>query len=118
MVAVENVSSMVRISTLLLEDGTNADEENPTFEEQLLELDKEINFSPESLNLNPDFPRLPSVAVPMFSHATSSVNVLKTSVHVSKPNSVFIGNEVGHEMDSLEAIRADEFKVGWTSINK
>lgn len=80
---------------MLLEDGTNTTEENSTFEEQLHELDKEINYSPGFSKLNPDFPGLPSVAIPMFSHATSSVNVSKPSVHVSKPNSDFIGNEVG-----------------------
>nr|POE55897.1 hypothetical protein CFP56_65338 [Quercus suber] len=107
----ENVSSLARISTMLLEDGSNATEENLNFEEQFRELDKEINYYPGSSKLNLDFPGLPSVAVPMFSHATSSVNV-------SKPNSDFIGNEVGREMDSLETTRADEFKVGWTFINK
>ena len=96
---------------MLLEDGQNAIEENSTFEEQLHALDEEINYFPGFSKFNPDFPRLPSVTVPLFSHATSSVNV-------SKANPDIIRNEVGREMDSLETIWADEFQVGYIYINK
>ena len=47
--------------------------------------------------LHLDFSELPSVVAPLFSHARSAVNV-------SKANLDLIGNEVRHEMDSLEAI--------------
>ena len=103
--AEEHVSSLVRISTMLLQDGKDAAKENPTFEEQLHELDKEINYSPVFSKLHLDFSELPSVPAPLFSHATLAVNV-------SKANLDLIRNEVRHEMDSLEAIQAEEFKVG------
>ena len=61
--------------------------------------------------MNPEFSRLPSVTDPLFSHATSSANVSKAYLD-------FIGNKIGREVDSWETIRADEFKVSWTSINK
>ena len=44
----------------------------------------------------------------MFSHATLGVNVSQASLNLNK-------NEVRHEVDSLEAIRAEDFNVGWTS---
>ena len=111
MEAAKHVSSLERISTMLLEDGQNATEENPSFEEQLHALDKEINCSLGFPKLNPEFSGLPSITDPLFSHATSSANV-------SKAYPDFIGNKIGREVDSLETIWADEFKVGWTSINK
>ena len=111
MEAAKHVSSLERFSTMLLEDGQNAIEENLTFEEQLHAFDEEINYFPGFSKLNPDFSRLPSVTVPLFSHATSSVNV-------SKANPDIIRNEVGREMDSLETIWADEFQVGYIYINK
>ena len=105
MEAMVNASSLARISTMLLEDGTHATEETLTFEEQLRELDKEINYSLGSSKLNPDFPGLPSVADPIFSHTTSSVDMSTPSVHVTKQKLDFIGHEVGREMDSLEITR-------------
>lgn len=105
MEAAEHVSSLERISTMLLEAGQNAAEQNPTFEEQLHAFEKEINCSPGFSKLNPDFPKLPSVTVPLLSHTTSPVNV-------SKEYPDFIGNKIGCEMDSLETIRAEEFQVG------
>ena len=96
---------------MLLEDGQNAAEENPSFKEQLHALDKEINCSPGFPKLNPKFSRLPLVTDPLFSHATSSANVSKAYLD-------FIRNKMGREVDFLETIRADEFKVGQTSINK
>ena len=53
-----NGSSLVRNSTMLLEDGTNAAEESLSFEEQLRAFDKEINYSLGSSKLKLDFPSL------------------------------------------------------------
>ena len=105
MEAAKHVFSLERISTMLLEDGQNAAEENPSFKEQLHALDKEINCSPGFPKLNPKFSRLPLVTDPLFSHATSSANVSKAYLD-------FIRNKMGREVDFLETIRADEFKVG------
>nr|POE71243.1 hypothetical protein CFP56_75322 [Quercus suber] len=99
-------TSLLRMSTILLEDGEHAAEDTPTFEEQLYELDKEINYSPGSSKLNPVSPRLPSVADPNFSHASSLVDV-STPVHVPEQITNLIRHKVGSEMDLLETTRAN-----------
>ena len=112
MVDAVNVSSLVRNSMMLLEDGTHAAEEYLSFEEQLCALDKEINYSPRSFKLKPDFHGFHSVANPLISHATSSLDVSTPSVHVQKQKLDFIGHDAGREMDSLDLNR-----TGFPTIN-
>ena len=85
--------------------------EDLNFEEQLHVLDQVINSSPVFSNLNPDKHGVALATAPNFSHATSYANV-------SKENLDLIGDEVRYDVDCLEAIWVEEFKMGWTSIPK
>ena len=105
MEAKEYVSSSVKLSTVMLQAGKDAVREDPNFKEQLHVLDQSINSSPVFLNLNPDKPGVALVAAPNFSHATSYANV-------SKENLDLIGDEVRYDVDALESIRVEEFKMG------
>ena len=107
-----NVSSLVTNSMVLLEDGTHAAVEYLCFEEQLRALDKEINYCPGSSKLKPDFHGFHSVADPLISNATSSLDMSTPSVLVHKQKSDFVGHDAGREMESLDFNR-----TGFPSTN-
>ncbi|KAK9985096.1 hypothetical protein SO802_034621 [Lithocarpus litseifolius] len=77
----------------------------PNFEEQLKALDHAINSSPVLSNLKTDNLGVGSAAAPIFSQAKSCINVSKESQGLNK-------EAVSCDVDSLEAIRIEEFNVG------
>jgi len=80
-------------------------------EEQLHILDHAINSFPVLSNLKIDKPSVVSATAPIFSHAKSCINVSKESQGLNN-------EKVKYDVDSLEAIRVEEFNVGRNSTPK
>ena len=83
----------------------------PNFEEQFQVLDQAINSSTVLSKLKTDKPSVISATAPTFSHATSCINM-------SKENQGLNNEEVRYGVDSLEAIRIEEFNVGRNTTPK
>ena len=83
----------------------------PNFEEQFQVLDQAINSSTVLSKLKTDKPSVISATAPTFSHATSCINM-------SKENQGLNNEEVRYGVDSLEAIRIEEFNVSRNTTPK